>query len=61
MEPYAFKTYAELFQHITKLPNNPRFLNYLKNEKYQHISTREFEKKVFFLTLALKDLGIQKR
>lgn len=60
MKNYAFKTYAELFQHITKLPNNPYFLNHLIDEKYHHISTREFEKRVVFLALALQDLGIQK-
>jgi len=60
MKNYTFETYAELFEHLTQLPNNPFFLNYLKEDEYQSISTREFEKKVSYLALALKDIGIQK-
>lgn len=60
MQLYAFKTYPQLFKHITQLPNNPTFLNYLIDEEYHSISTREFEKKVSYLALALKDLGVQK-
>jgi long-chain acyl-CoA synthetase len=60
MKNYAFKTYTQLFKHITQLPNNPTFLNQLINEHYHPISTREFEKQVSYLTLALRDLGVQK-
>lgn len=57
---YAFDTYAQLFKHIKSLPNNPHFLNYLKDDQYHSISTREFEQRVCHLALALKDLGIKK-
>jgi long-chain acyl-CoA synthetase len=60
MKNYPFETYAELFSYLTKLPNNPHFLNYLKEDTYHSISSHEFEKRVSYLALALKDLGIQK-
>lgn len=59
MSNYTFDTYAQLFKHIKMLPNNPHFLNYLKDDQYHSISTREFEQRVCHLALALKDLGIQ--
>ncbi|MEZ4694579.1 MAG: AMP-binding protein [Aliarcobacter sp.] len=59
MKTYDFKTYSELFTHISDLKNE-YFLNYLSNGKYQNISTTDFKNKVICLSLALKDLGIQK-
>ena len=59
MNTYNFKTYSELFTHICSLENE-YFLNYLSNGKYQNISTIDFKNKVICLSLALKDLGIQK-
>ena len=59
MNTYNFKTYSELFTHICSLENE-YFLNYLSNGKYQNISTTDFKNKVICLSLALKDLGIQK-
>ena len=59
MNTYNFKTYSELFTHICSLENK-YFLNYLSNGKYQNISTIDFKNKVICLSLALKDLGIQK-
>ena len=59
MNTYNFKTYSELFTHICSLENK-YFLNYLSNGKYQNISTTDFKNKVICLSLALKDLGIQK-
>lgn len=59
MNTYNFKTYSELFTHICNLENE-YFLNYLSNGKYQNISTTDFKNKVICLSLALKDLGIQK-
>ena len=59
MSTYNFKTYSELFTHICSLENK-YFLNYLSNGKYQNISTIDFKNKVICLSLALKDLGIQK-
>lgn len=59
MKTYDFKTYSELFTHICSLENK-YFLNYLSNGKYQNISTTDFKNKVICLSLALKDLGIQK-
>ena len=60
MNHYDFKTYSELFTHTTKNYNNPNFLNFLQNEKYQSISSEDFKNKVICLSLALKDLGIKK-
>lgn len=59
MNTYNFKTYSELFTHICSLENK-YFLNYLSNGKYQNISTTDFKNKVICLSLALKDLGIQR-
>lgn len=59
MKTYDFKTYSELFTHIVSLENE-YFLNYLSNGKYQNISTTDFKNKVICLSLALKDLGIQR-
>lgn len=60
MKTYNFKTYSELFLHITNNYDNEYFLNYLSNGKYTNISTSDFKNKVICLSLALKDLGIQK-
>ena len=60
MQTYNFKTYSELFLHISNNYNNEYFLNYLSNGKYTNISTNDFKNKVICLSLALKDLGIQK-
>ena len=60
MNNYNFKTYSELFLHISNNYNNEYFLNYLSNGKYTNISTNDFKNKVICLSLALKDLGIQK-
>lgn len=60
MENYNFKTYSELFLHISNNYDNEYFLNYLSNGKYTNISTSDFKNKVICLSLALKDLGIQK-
>ncbi|MDD4329338.1 MAG: long-chain fatty acid--CoA ligase [Aliarcobacter sp.] len=60
MQPYNFKTYSELFLHISNNYDNEYFLNYLSNGKYTNISTSNFKNKVICLSLALKDLGIQK-
>ena len=60
MQPYNFKTYSELFLHISNNYDNEYFLNYLSNGKYTNISTSDFKNKVICLSLALKDLGIQK-
>jgi long-chain acyl-CoA synthetase len=60
MNTYNFKTYNELFSHITNNYDNKYFLNYLSNGKYQNISTSDFKNKIICLSLALKDLGIQK-
>lgn len=59
MEKYNFKTYCELFEKI-KLQNNPKFLNYIKNNRYKNISTEEFIEKVEYLVYALKEYKIQK-
>ncbi len=59
MENYNFKTYNELFTHICNLDNG-YFLNYLSNGTYKNISTTTFKNKVICLSLALKDMGIQK-
>ena len=59
MENYSFRTYNELFTHISSLEND-YFLNYLSNQKYTNISITDFKNKVICLSLALKDLGIQK-
>ena len=59
MQTYNFKTYSELFIHICSLENK-YFLNYLSNGKYTNISTSDFKNKVICLSLALKDMGIQK-
>ncbi len=60
MENYNFKTYSELFLHISINYDNEYFLNYLSNGKYTNISTNDFKNKVICLSLALKDFGIQK-
>ncbi len=60
MKTYNFKTYSELFLHISNNYDNEYFLNYLSNGKYTNISTSNFKNKVICLSLALKDLGIQK-
>ncbi|QKF66769.1 long-chain acyl-CoA synthetase [Arcobacter venerupis] len=60
MNAYNFKTYSELFLHISNNYDNEYFLNYLSNGKYTNISTSDFKNKVICLSLALKDLGIQK-
>lgn len=60
MQNYNFKTYSELFLYISNNYDNEHFLNYLSNGKYTNISTSDFKNKVICLSLALKDLGIQK-
>jgi long-chain acyl-CoA synthetase len=60
MNNYDFKTYSELFLHISNNYDNEYFLNYLSNGKYTNISISDFKNKVICLSLALKDLGIQK-
>jgi long-chain acyl-CoA synthetase len=60
MNAYNFKTYSELFLHISNNYDNEYFLNYLSNGKYTNISTSDFKNKVICLSLALKDMGIQK-
>lgn len=60
MNTYNFKTYSELFLHISNSYDNEYFLNYLSNGKYTNISTSDFKNKVICLSLALKDMGIQK-
>ena len=60
MQTYNFKTYSELFLHISNNYDNEYFLNYLSNGKYTNISTSNFKNKVICLSLAMKDLGIQK-
>ena len=60
MNSYNFKTYSELFLHISNNYDNEYFLNYLSNGKYTNISTSDFKNKVICLSLALKDMGIQK-
>ena len=60
MQNYNFKTYNELFLHISNNYNNEYFLNYLSNGKYTNISISDFKNKVICLSLALKDMGIQK-
>ncbi|MDD3055334.1 MAG: long-chain fatty acid--CoA ligase [Aliarcobacter sp.] len=60
MNTYNFKTYSELFLHISNNYDNEYFLNYLSNGKYTNISTNDFKNKVICLSLALKDMGIQK-
>ncbi len=59
MKNYNFRTYNELFIHISNLKNE-YFLNHLSNGKYTNISTTDFKNKVICLSLALKDMGIQK-
>ena len=60
MQTYNFKTYSELFIHISNNHENEYFLNYLSNGKYTNISTSDFKNKVICLSLALKDMGIKK-
>lgn len=60
MDSYNFKTYSELFSHITNNYKNETFLNYLENNKYKSISIETFKNKVVCLSLALKDLGVKK-
>lgn len=59
MNSYNFKTYNELFAHITTNYENNTFLNYLENGKYKNISIETFKNKVICLSLAMKDLGIK--
>ena len=58
MQNYDFKTYNELFKHITD-DENPTFLNYLQNGKFESLSIDDFKHKVICLTLALIDLGVK--
>ncbi len=60
MNSYNFKTYNELFDYIVKNHSNEKFLNYIDNDKYKHISVKEFEQKVICLAIALKKIGIKK-
>ena len=60
MQSYNYKTYTQLYRHITQTYNNPTFLNYIENNVYKNISVQEFKDKVRFLAFALKDLGIKK-
>lgn len=60
MQAYNFKTYTELFNYILKVYNNPTFLNYIENNRYENISVKEFGEKTKYLAFALKDLGIEK-
>jgi long-chain acyl-CoA synthetase len=60
MNSYNFKTYNELFDYIVKNYSNELFLNYIENNKYKHISVKEFEQKVICLAIALKKIGIKK-
>ena len=60
MNTYDFKTYNELFSYISNTYDNKYFLNYLSNGRYKNISNSDFKNKVICLSLALKDLGIQK-
>lgn len=60
MNAYNFKTYSELFLHISHNNDNEYFLNYLSNGKYTNISINDFKNKVICLSLALKDMSIQK-
>ena len=60
MQNYNFSTYSQLFLHISNNCNNEYFLNYLSNGKYTNISTSDFKNNVICLSLALKDMGIQK-
>ena len=45
MQNYDFKTYNELFKHITA-DENPTFLNYLQNGKYESLSIDDFNKSI---------------
>jgi len=60
MNNYNFKTYSELFSHLTQTYDNKFFLNYLSNGEYKNISVEDFKNKVICLSLALNDLGIKK-
>ena len=60
MFPYNFKTYAQLFTHISSNDPNQTFLNYIEKNSYQNISTSEFSNKVKYLSYALKEMGITK-
>ena len=60
MNPYNFKTYSELFLHTTKHYDNPKFLNYLQNDKYKSISSEDFKNKVICLSLVLRSLGMKR-
>ena len=59
MNSSTIKTYNNLFENITQNFENKTFLNFLYNSKYESISVKEFQDKVFCLTLALKDLGVK--
>ncbi len=60
MNSYNFKTYNELFDYIVENYSNEKFLNYIANDTYKHISIKEFEQKVICLAIALKKIGIKK-
>jgi len=60
MLEYNIKTYSEIFTHITNNFKNEKFLNYLSNGKYKHITVEDFHNKVICLSLALKDIGIKR-
>ncbi len=55
-----FRTYNEMFDYITNTYDNPTFLNYLVNDKFESISIIEFKQKVICLAIALKKMGIKK-
>ncbi|MCV6607267.1 MAG: long-chain fatty acid--CoA ligase, partial [Campylobacterales bacterium] len=57
---YSFTNFASLFRFITQKYDKEDFLNYLKDGQWVSLSTKDFEKKVIYLSLALKDLGIGK-
>lgn len=59
MISYNFKTYEELFFHIINNYENNNFLNYIEDGKYVHISIKEFELRVKYLSLALNKIGIK--
>ncbi len=59
MISYSFKTYEELFFYIINNYENNNFLNYIEDGKYVHISIKEFELRVKYLSLALSKIGIK--
>jgi len=58
MNSSTIKTYNNLFENITQNYKNKTFLNFLYNSQYESISVEEFHDKVFCLSLALRDLGV---